>query len=451
MTQFMLFVWPIATISCLVFAISGCGLREAASFRPEQRIITAFPVSESVGTAKAAALEFANEGRRKKIEEQFDARLRSRALSCAKEYAPAWYTPSSQIRKKLDERCFAAADEEIARWLGILRAGLLLARPPLTPVPWRAPSTIIASGPIDFARFADNAAVTLVQTQDAIEVIDFGAGKILFQEVRGSAVLGYPSPNGRLFTFVEENNLQVRESETGRIAAEFSPTRAHLFHWLDYRTAVYSTRDFTQNFLVDFSSGAEIAIPLLKGHVLFRAIHAPGSENEYILFSSRGVTKIELVRRESEPGVKLVDESMISGHIWAFNTSGPTTEGIRYFSVVPDLALVALDSLQIDRTSFAPFHIQSGLPTPDPDKLVITGFLKPDATKDFVYSISTRMLMPINRAKVNLQRLSYVASLRRFAVIASARIDLVEVIPTLEPISLSRFLSEARLAAPAVK
>ncbi len=188
------------SIVVLASTLTGCNFSSAFLFTPEDKINAAFQVSEAASNGKAAVLALAPYAQRKEIETQFNTRLKLRALNCAKGYSPSWYSSSEEIRKKLEgQSCFAEADNEISRWLGIRRVGLILAKPALKSVPADPPSFIVADGNIKTAQFPANAGVALLETQQAIEVVDFETMKLIFREARGSTAIGSPSPNGRLF------------------------------------------------------------------------------------------------------------------------------------------------------------------------------------------------------------------------------------------------------------
>lgn len=437
-------------IVVLTASLSGCDSGNVFLFAAEDKINAAFPISEAARNGKEAVLDLATGAQRKEIEAQLNTRLKLRALSCSKEYSPSWYSSSKEIRKHLDgQSCFAEADNEIARWLGIRRVGLILAKPALKPIPKIAPRFLVADGYIQNARFAASAGIALLETQQAIEIVDFESMKPMFREAKGSTTLGFLSPNGRLFTIGEGDRLKIRDTESGTFIAEIPSVRAFEFHWLDERTALYNKRNSGKASFIDFQTGKEIPVEAIIGGVQ-RAVRVPGVENQYVLFSYRGVTKIELVRDKAEPEVKLLAEKPISGIAWTSNTSDTTADGTHYFSANRQLTLVSLESLEIETIPFEPFYLQTGSTTPDPNKIIFTGFMQPpqgEGPRDFIYTISNRTLMPIDLSKVNSRRYLYVASLRSQAVITDNKIALVGELPTLDTIPLSNFIADALAVA----
>jgi hypothetical protein len=266
----------------------------------------------------------------------------------------------------------------------------------------------------------------------------------MFREAKGSTTLGSLSPNGRIFTTGEGDRLKIRDTESGTVIAEIPSVRGFEFYWLDERTALYNKSNSSKAFFIDFQTGKEIPIEAVIGGVQ-RAVRVPQVENEYVLFSYRGVTKIELVRGKAEPEVKLLAEKPISGIAWTSNTSDVTADGTHYFSANRHLTLVSLESLEIETIPFEPFYLQTGSATPDPDKITFTGFMQPsqgEGPRSFIYSISNRTLMPIDLTKVNSQRYLYVTSLRSQAVIIDNKISLMGELPTLDAIPLSNFIAD---------
>lgn len=423
--------------------LAGCDFSSAFLFTPEDKINAAFPVSETVRIGKAAVLDQASGEQREEITAQFNTHLKMRALGCAKGYSPSWFTSSEEIRKKLgSQSCFTEADNEIARWLGLCRAGLTLAKPALKPVPKNAPSFIVADGYILNARFATNAGIALIETAQSIEIVDFETMNPIFRETKGLTGIGSPSPNGRLFTTNEGDRLKIKDAESGAVVAEIPSVRANQFYWLDERTALYSKMGSDKSFLVDFLSGKEIPVPVLGGGAQ-RVVRVPGVENQYVVFSLRAATKIELVRGKAELEVRLLAEKPIGGIEWPNYSSDATADGSRYFIAKRQFMLVSLKSLEIENIPLEPFYIQSGSATPDPDKIIFTGLVQGESSKDYLYSISNRTLMPIDRARLGSQRYLYIPSLRKQAVITDNKIVVVDEIPTLETIALSKFTSDA--------
>ncbi|MDP2028069.1 MAG: hypothetical protein Q8K12_00310 [Thiobacillus sp.] len=438
----------IAGLGLVILALFLFGFNFASILKlaPEDKINSAIPVSDAVLTAEKNVIKQASGSKRSELEEQLANRLKLRALSCAKGYSPSWLTSREEVRENLDDHsCFIDADKEIARWLGIIRAGLVLAEPPLRPIPAKSPEYIVADGSILNARFAEKAGVALIETSQAVEVIDFEGNKPIFKETRESSMLGSLSPNGRLFTVNEGNRLKIRESESGNVIAEIPAVRANQFFWIDERTGFYSSSNSGQVFLVDFLSGKEIQVDAVNRGTQFVA-KVPGNENRFVLFSYNSVTKIELVRTRTEPDVRLVDDKQLKSVYWSGNVFNLTTDGGKAFSFSSaGLTFVSLDSLEVETIAFEPFYIRFASATPDPNKLLLAGFtrtLMGQREKYFLFSISNQILMPIN-APANQSRFVYMPSIRKQASISESKIATMAEMPTQGAIPLSQFVSDA--------
>lgn len=435
----------------LALAVAGLSLAglDAAGFlkfSAEDRINAAIPFSDDLRNAIAALEEGVPAARRKKLEARLGVRLKLRALTCANGYTPPWLGGAEEIRKHLDDRsCFIAADHDIARWLGLVRAGVMLAAPPVRPVPAPAPAFIVASARIQNARFADRAGVALIETPGTIEVIDYEGGRPLFTEPRASNTVGPLSSNGRLFVMSEGDSLVIRDSESGSTVAELPAARVPQFYWLDERTALYSKSYSGKSFLIDFDSGREIPVEGLAGGLL-RAVRVPGAANQYALLSYQTITKIELVRDKVEPEVKLIGEKPFSDMTWSVNTVDVVADGGKLFSAGRGLAVVTLQSLEIDTRQVEPFNIVGACPTPDPDKIILNGYVPTSSSRgagNYVYSISQNSLMPIRSQEGAGVRYAYIPALKRQAEIRDNKIAVVDALDTRDAVPLAQFVSDA--------
>jgi hypothetical protein len=428
----------------LALVFSALGLSGVLKLTPEDKINSAIPVSEALMHAETAVLNHATGPNRKALERELTARLKLRALNCAKGYSPSLFTGEEEILKNFEDRaCFIDTDREIAKWLGMIRAGLILAEPPLRALPTEAPKFIVADGDIANARFAAEAAVALLDTHQTIQVVDFSGGKTLYKESKESSTLGVLSPNGKLFTVGEGNKLKIRESETGNVIAEIPSVRVHQFFWADDRTAFYSAVD-GKAFLVDFSTGKEVALQTNRGGVQFAA-KLSGKDNQYVLFAHQLVTKIELDRSKPEPDVRLVDEKPLASASWS-NGFSLTADGSKAFSNSSTLELVTLDTLRVLAFPLEPFHIQSCFATPDPDRLMLFGYTRNArgvSGRYYFFSISQKALLPVETTTGRTPRYIYIPSIKRQAQIIGNKIAVVDEVPASEAISLSQFISDS--------
>jgi hypothetical protein len=438
--------WPLAPL--LAMALAGCDLSAVVNLSAEDKINAAFPVSEAVRNASAALRDLVPETQHKVVDAQFDARLKVRALTCAKGYTPSWLASAETIRKQLDNpSCFQEADAQTVRWLGLRRAGAILAQPALKEVPASPPAFIVASAPIQSVRFAESAGIALIETQQTIEVTDFESLQPLFSESKASGRVGNLSANGRLFTSSDNaRGTRIRETESGAVLAEMASVQPQNFFWLDSHTALYYT-DASQTparaVLVDLASGHEVPIPALSTAGGFQHVaREPGSNNQFVLFTYRGMTKIELLRDKAEPAIRMLAEKPVSAANW----QGPTADGSRYVSASRQLTLASLKTLETEVVPWEPFHLQAAVPTPDPDKIIVSGFSAGgagDGPRDYVYSITRRAAAQIDAAKLLSRRYVHVPTLRSQAVIAENKIAILSDLPTMAEVPLDRLVGDA--------
>lgn len=432
----------------LACTLVGCDGVAAINFTPESKINAAFPLLESVRNMKAAVLEAAPSAQRSELETQFNAHMKLRALTCAKGYAPTLLASTQSIQKKLDNpTCFSDADQEMLKWLGFRRLGLILALPALKPIPTKPPAFISADNFISSARFSASAGVAVLETREGVQVVDLDSSRALFRESRGtSPSVGFPAANGQVFATSDANHLKIRGSESGAVVLELPLVRAYSFLWIDHRTVLYNKSDSGRSFLVDLSTGREVALSALDGAVGVQSAHpVPGVENQYVLFTNRGVTKVELDRDKADLAVKLIAEKTLSGVSWASNTSGVSKDGSYFFLATPHLTLISSKDLEVSTIQLDPFYVQTAVATADPDKIILTGFVQPpqgEGPRHLIYSIQSRTVSPIDASKLPSERFIHISSLNRTGVIANNKIALLEAIPTLGTFASDKFVGD---------
>ena len=440
-------VW--AEIFVLSSLLSGCATTSGFFSSSDDRINAAFPVATEVQTGKTAALELATGAQQREFEIQFDAHLKQRAHNCAKDYSPSFFTSAEEIRSLLNNpACFADADKEITAWLGIKKVGLILAQPPLIPIPADKPSAITSNENIlGIPGVADKASVALLVMSGEIGLIDLNTSKLLFHE-RKSGTPGPLSPNGRLFITGESDQLKIRDTLTGKVITEISGVLPWEFHWLDDRTAFYVDRRY-KSFFIDFDSGETIATGMMN-LASSKTVRLPDVSDQYAVLTGNKVSKFELVRSKVIPELKRLTEKALhlTGGGLATNTSGVTADGAYFFGASTHLTLVDLRSLESEEISLEPFQIQTSISSPDPDKIIITGFVQPHngmTPPSYIYSISNRTLMPVSPANLNnRQRLVHIGSLGKLGRIEDNKIELMGELQTAETIPLASFIQNAK-------
>ncbi|MDQ8020480.1 MAG: hypothetical protein REI94_01475 [Moraxellaceae bacterium] len=437
-------IW--GTVCLAAIALSGCDLKSLLLFSPEDKINAAFPISETVHAGKTALTAALPESAHGQFEAQYEARLRLRALGCAKDYAPSFFASLDDIRQKLGSpSCFIAADNELASWIGFRRIGAILAHGDLVPAPTQAPEFVVASGSIANASFARSAGMVLLDTPKAAEIIGLNNSKQIISYPRTSTIGGWLSPNGRLFTVSEGNSVEVREVVSGNLIGKL-PVRANYdLQWLDARTAFYLDQEGgnTKPVLIDFTSGKKIALPMVSASVR-RAVPAPDADNQYILISDQSASRIELVRGGMEPEAKLMAEKQVrTDGSWTLNRAALTSDGKTLTAAQgARLTLLSLGSLDTESISLAPFNAYSAQPTTDPDSIVLGGF-HAGGQKQFVYSITQKTLSEIDGGTMQSARILVVPSLNKLGMIKDTKITLVDKLPTQPAVPMAQFIAAA--------
>jgi len=432
-----------------LISLTGC---EYVLLDSEEKINAAVPVPQTVEAAMSDLLKNSPDNLRKRIEGEYAAKLKLRALNCAKGYAPSRLASLETVRKELTDRsCFTSTDAGIAQWIGMRRVAAMLAEPPLKPVPAVAPKFIVGDAFIQSVQFADNAGVAVFLTQQSLQAVDIASGSTFFKEPRSNEQLGLLSPNGRLIITSAENKVKVRNTESGEVILEVPKARAHAFQWIDKQAALYNHADSSKTFLLDFSKGEEFPVPEFQGS-FSRVINVDGTDNQFIVGTYRTVAKATIERSSQETKVKLIDEKPLSGTSWALNTSGLTADGSLWFNGSKDLTLLSVGTLEQDRITFEPLHVQTAVATPDPDKLLLTGFIRGGhGVRTYVFSLSGRTMAPVDRTQLVSERLLYIPALKKQAAISDSKIVVLDDLPLSEPVELTKFIADATEEANARK
>lgn len=221
-------MWVVLVAACALLAACD-GMGKAA----EDRITAAMPPGAEVlgDKAKLDALAKALTFDAATIDGEYEARLKIRALECAHGYEPGAFTGEEGIRAALtDKDCFAEADAALRQWLGLRRIGLLLAAPPLRPLPKTAPATIEAAEFITEINFAERAGIAVARMSHRYQVLDIASGEILHEGASEGSPVASISPNGRLLVANNRQDAEVREAKTGETLAVFQRVQAYQFH-----------------------------------------------------------------------------------------------------------------------------------------------------------------------------------------------------------------------------
>lgn len=429
----------------LALLVYGLNAAQVLKLSPEDKINAAIPVSESVSNAEKKLMGRLEGDRRDTVEDQLATRLKLRALNCANGYTPSWLTREDDIRKALedDRGCFAESDKEIARWLGLVQVGLMLAEPPLKPVPEAVPDYIVAESNITNARFAAKAGIALLETSQTLEIVDVSDGKKLYKEAREPGAPGELSANGRLFYAFDGNRLRMRESASGEIVAEIPQIRPGQFFWGDAQVAFYNRGDTGKPYLIDWASGKEILVEAANRGIQFVAA-VPGHDNEYVLLSYGSATKIEVDRSGGEPEIRLLGDKQVMNNFWPRGQPVTGPGDMLFFAQQNGLGMMKLQGLQYESLSFEPFYLQSVVATAEPGELLITvGSRAPSGQRiqNYLFEIGNRLLKPLDSPATMGARFVYIPSVGQLASIRENRIAMMKDWPTRAAIPLDEFLA----------
>lgn len=432
-----------------LISLAGC---DYVLLDAEEKINAAVPVPQSVQAAFSELLKKSPDGQRKKVEGEYTAKLKLRALNCAKGYSPSRLASLEKVQKELTDRsCFTSTDNSLAQWIGMRRVAAMLDEPLLRPVPAAAPKFIVGDAFIQSVQFADNAGVAVFLTQQSLQSVDIASGNTFFKEPRSNEQLGLLSPNGRLVITSAENKVKVRSTESGEVILEVPKARAHAFQWIDKQAALYNHADSSKTFLLDFSKGEEFPVPEFQGS-FSRVINIDGADNQFIVGTYRTAAKATIERTGQETKVKLIDEKPLSGTSWALNTSGLTADGSQWFNGSKDLTVLSIGTLEQESITFEPMHVQTAVATPDPDKLLLTGFIRGGSgVRTYVFSLSGRTMSSVDRTQLVSERLLYIPSLKKQAAISDSKIVMLDDLPLSAPVELTKFIADATEEANARK
>jgi hypothetical protein len=430
--------------SSLCLTMSGCSTDLLFAFSPEEKINIAIPVTAAVAISKATLLEQSSAPEKKDIEREYAAKMKLRALNCGKGVSPSIFSSKEDIQKQIgNATCFVNYDTEVERWLGFRRVNLLASKPPVHPIPAKAPAFVLSSSFIQSAQFADNAGVVLLETQKSIQVVDVETSKILYEEQKNSSQFGKLSPNGRVFNLSADGRTRFKDAETG--AALLELPNAVGFQWLDNDTGVFHRENiYGKSVFFDIKAGREIESKGIQ-ESLTVAGKAPGSDNQYVIISNKGAAQVQLTASGTEREVKLVQEKPVSNTSYAFNTSGTTADGKISFSVRGEsLSLINLQTLEQETVAFNPVYLQTATPSADPDKILLKGFVSGlGSPAPYVFSIKDRTLAKVDVTKLLSDRLFYIPSLKKQATIADSKVAILNELPTEPAIPMDKMVSDA--------
>lgn len=451
---------PIAAAVLLTagaLALGGCGIGKSV----EQRINAAQPVAAEVLSAKAALDEAAKAQSldARAIDADYEVRMTSRADLCAHDYRPSFIATTTHVHEALtDKTCFANADDALQRWLMWRRIGLLLAAPPLRPIPQLPPTVILASAPIEQAGFAKGAGVAIIQTAQHWEAIDLGNGATIAHGQADSIAPGSVSPNGRVFLARIGDDAQAIDTASGKTLGTIPRVDAAAIAWAGvagvfYKPAWMPGRRDSQQLgpvFVDAVAGTQTPIAMASGAVS-HAIALPGSDQRYALMAETRLAVVRLVSKgDHRVAVVLSEREAPPSTTWATSHADLTADGRLWFGATHHLNLLSLATLEAKDLPTDPLRLRDAIATPDPDHLLISGDF-PDAPGQGIefalFSLSQHTMARVDPARLLSPRVIYIAALRRNAAIEDKRIVLLDGLPSAAPLPVNDYLELREQAA----
>jgi hypothetical protein len=389
----------------------------------------------------------------KSVDDDYTARMKARAVDCGHGYQPSVIESETSIHEQLiaDKDCFARVDQKLQEWVAYRQIGLLLTELPLRPLPDVAPSIILAGANIAQADFAESAGVVLVQEAGKYEVIDIGKGDVIAHGPIDYSAARSLSPNGRLFVVAKDNDVQIRETETGTVIATIPRIEADGFHWVGAIGAVYKPgwtpdqEDSGQEapMFVDFTSGNEIPIAMAISAVN-HVVALPGAIRRIAVLAAGKIGEIKLTHAQAGWDATFLSERrMPTLARWGNGASGFTADGEVFFDTGQSLELFTLATMNVQVLTLDPMRLQAVVATADPDRLLLSGFF-PSAplqgTEYTLYSLSQRTLAKVDQTQLLSKRVIYIPSLHKNAVIEDSKIVVIGSIPAAAPVPINDYL-----------
>lgn len=418
-------------LACLLCATTACQ-RFAA---PEDRINSAVPVATESVDAKQAFDEFAHAqsfdaGR---IDDAFHARLKMRALECAHGYSPSWLQSEKHVRAQLtDTTCFERFDHSLTQWIGLRHAGLLLAAPPLRPIPAQPAPYLVASERISEGSFARHAGIAILHTSKQHEVFDLGSGERLQKIARKgrTSVVGI-SDNGRLLSLNQDQSVVVMDLERGKPLLRLEHVRSQHLFWVGQAGALYVPEGERAPLFVDLLNGRESRIPTSMNQV--NALAPTPVPGRYALLGFTRHAALDVSRDAQGWKATLameVEPAQIVGH-WPRNNLNADTS--TYLGQQNGLALLDLRTLEVRKPDLKPLMIGMVVPTPDPDAIYLFGHYRSATGAEYqalLYSVSRNTLAPVQISKRLSSTLTYIPSIKRNALRDDFKLTLLDALRT---------------------
>jgi hypothetical protein len=431
-------------VACVLCATTACHRFVA----PEDRINAAVPVAVEAVVAKRAFDELARAQSfdSERIDDGFRGRLKMRALECAHGYSPSWLHGETRVRAQLtDTRCFEEFDRSLIQWIGLRHAGLLLAAPPLRPVPARSASYLVARARIFDVSFARHAGIAVLHTNKQHEVFDLGSGERLQQIPRkGRSFIVDISDNGRLLSLNQDQFTVVMDLERGRPLLRLERVRDKRLFWVGQAGALYVPEDERAPLFVDLLNGREsrIATNINSVHALAPTA-VPG---RYALLGFTRHAALDVSRDAQSWTATLALEAEPAEVIVHWPRGNLNADGSAYIGQQNGPALLDLRTLEIRKPDLNPLMVGIIVPTPDPDTIYLFGHYRSAADTEYqalLYSVSKHTLAPARISKRLSSTVTYIPSIKRNALRDGVKLTLLEDLQASQaPIDADAYLQQ---------
>ena len=433
------------------YALMAIGLLlcSCSNLEPESQINRAIPLSEEAQLALLLVMKQADGDQQDQIQNDHATALKLRALSCAKGYSPSWFTSEDEIKKNiLDRSCFNDEDKKITNSLRLRRAGLTLAKLPLgSAKPEQPTSTFIADNHIEDVSFSIDAPIAMIKTRNGLNIVDLYSGQILSKQNNFTGQMGLPSPNGRLYSFGNNTDTKIFDSETSEQVGVFSGIGVQDFFWLDNRLAIYFERN-AQNekkaILLDFATGNTSPIDGFGTNIMqvYPDVDKP---NEYIVVLNESIVRIAV--SADGPAKIAVKQASSLNRTWWDRRIGITSDGKNIFHSSQDLELVSTTNMQLSKIDLKPFQASAITATANPDVILLSGRVIGSSHDKYLLSLSNKTIAPIDDQAAPMSgRVFYIPSIKKNALISENRLVLIDKIASGVPQALNQFIGEITLA-----
>lgn len=412
-------------------------------------INSAVPLSGSAQTALLQMRRLVHDSTvRAGIEAQFALRMRLRALACAQSLEISLGASSEQIHDRYGgDPCFAKQDDDITNWLGLRTVGALLALPALRAMPAFAPqSGSDAVAPIQRAYFAAHAGVAVVSSYRDIEVLDLALGVPLNTRFESTGeLLVSISPNGRIYTALQRGQLRFYDSADGTPVADPEWCLNGILcglHWLDDRTALIEDPTTSAPALYDFRSGATGPFDG-ESEPVSRVAPVTGTAATFVAFRDSGITEFQLIYgADSRPHAQVLQVAQYRLNLTPIESGGVVAGGRQYVNTSSGkLVLTDLGNLRSESIDLGSFFVQRALPTSDPDRILIAGFVRsgPPGLHFYEYALQERTLSAIDTSTLPSTQFVYDSPQKTLYVLAGAALNRVGNLPLGTPVSAAAF------------